>query len=63
MHLNRLDIKRIANLLEKFPQVETFEINADASSGIGRSLTITFDQEIAGYSGSFTVEISGIEDW
>lgn len=63
MFLHRKDIERIQSILEKFPDVETFEINADTSSGIGACITITFNHEVNGLRGSFNVEISGVEDW
>ena len=63
MFLNRKDIEKIASVLEQFKDVENFELVSDTSSGIGTYLTMTFDQEVNGMRGSFTVEISGVEDW
>ncbi len=63
MFLNRKDIEKIASVLEQFKDVENFELVSDTSSGIGAYLTMTFDQEVNGTRGSFTVEISGVEDW
>ncbi len=63
MFLNRKDIEKIAGVLEQFKDVENFELVSDTSSGIGAYLTMTFDQEVNGMRGSFTVEISGVEDW
>lgn len=63
MFLNRKDIEKIAGLLEQFKDVENFELVSDTSSGIGAYLTITFDQEVNGTRGSFTVEISGVDNW
>lgn len=63
MFLNRKDIEKIAGLLEQFKDVENFELVSDTSSGIGAYLTMTFDQEVNGTRGSFTVEISGVDNW
>ena len=63
MFLHRKDIEKIKNILERFPDVEVFELNADKSSGIGTIVTMTFAQEVNGMRGSFDVEISGVECW
>lgn len=63
MILHRKDIEKIQEVLAKFPDVETFEIDADHSSGIGAYITMMFNHEVNGMRGSFTVEISGVEDW
>lgn len=63
MFLDRKDIARIQEVLDKFTDVDTFEINADTSSGIGAYITMTFPQEINGMRASVEIEISGVEDW
>lgn len=63
MFLHRNDITKIQNILEKFPNISSFEINHDNSSGIGSIVTMTFNHQIEDIQGSFTVEISGIESW
>ena len=63
MFLNRKDIEKIMSVLNQFSDVETFELDSDTSSGIGAYVTMTFNQEVNGMRGSFTVEISGVEDW
>ena len=63
MILHKKDIEKIKEVLEKFPEVETFEINSDHSSGIGAYVTMTIEHEVNGMRGSFNIEISGVEDW
>lgn len=63
MILHKKDLEKIQDVLKKFPDVETFEITYDHSSGIGAVVTMTFDHEINGLKGSFSVEISGVGDW
>jgi len=63
MFLHRKDIEKINDILEKFPDLTTFKIEQEVSSGIGSCTYITFEQEIKGHSGSFTVEISGVDNW
>lgn len=63
MYLNRKDIQKIQEVLDKFPNVDRFELEQDNCSGIGSVTTMTFEKEINGVRGSFDVEISGVEDW
>lgn len=63
MFLHRKDIEKIVSILEKFPDVETFELEQSNQSGIGSITTMTFTQEVNGLRGSFDIEISGVEDW
>jgi len=63
MFLHKKDIEKIQSILENFSNVEIFELVQTGESGIGNITTMSFDQEINGYYGSFKIEISGIEDW
>lgn len=63
MIFHKKDLEKIQDVLKKFPDAETFEITCDHSSGIGAVVTMTFDYEINGLKGSFSVEISGVGDW
>ena len=63
MILHRKDIEKINEVLDKFPDVHTFELESDHSSGIGAIVTMTFAQEVNGMRGSFDIEISGVDDW
>lgn len=63
MILHRKDIEKIMGVLEKFPNVEAFELEQSGHTGIGSITTMTFAQEINGLRGSFDIEISGVEDW
>lgn len=63
MYLNRKDIQKIQEVLDKFSDVDRFELEQDNCSGIGSVITMTFEKEINGVRGSFDVEISGVEDW
>ena len=63
MILHRKDIDKVKEILDKFPDVEVFEIEQDSSSGIGSIVSITFSQEVNGIRGSFEIEISGVGNW
>jgi hypothetical protein len=61
--LNRNDISKIQNLLEKFPDVDFFSLTQESGSGIGCVLTMSFDHSVDNIKGTFTTEINGVEDW
>ncbi len=63
MWLHRKDIEKIKEVLDKFSDVETFELEQSGSSGIGTITTIAFAQEINGLKTTVGVEISGVENW
>ena len=63
MILTRSDIEKIAGVLEKFPDIELFELEQTGNSGIGSITTMSFAQEVNGLRGSFDIEIAGVEDW
>jgi hypothetical protein len=63
MYLHREELKRMLEVLEKFPEVEVVDVEVDSSSGIGSVTTMKFDTEVNGVEGSFEVEIAGVETW
>lgn len=63
MYLHRNDLQKMLSTLEKFPDVETFEIKQDNSSGIGSHTTMIYEIYANGVSGSFEVVISSVENW
>ncbi len=63
MILHKEEIEKIKEVLDKFQDVETFELEQTGGNGIGTILTMTFAQEVNGMRGSFEVEITGVEDW
>ncbi len=63
MYLNRKDLEKIQEVLDKFPDVEYFELEQESGSGIGSVTSVLFTQKVNGYPGQFKIEISGVEDW
>ena len=63
MYLHRDDLRKMLEVLEKFPEVEVVDVEVDSSSGIGSVTTMKFDTEVSNVKGSFEVEISGVEKW
>jgi hypothetical protein len=63
MILIRKDIEKILDILDKFPEVNGFELHQEGSSGIGKITTMSFAHEHNGVKGCLEVEISGVESW
>lgn len=63
MFLHRKDILKIQEILDKFEDVDVFELDQTNSSGIGSITTMTFPKEINGLRASVDIEISGVDDW
>jgi len=63
MHLNRTDLRKIADILEKFPSVEHFNLNQIGDNGIGTVTEITFNYEVNAVVCKLTMEISGVDNW
>ena len=61
--LNKNDLAKIQQLLEKFPETDFFSLTQESGSGIGSVLTMSFDYSVDDIRGTFTTEINGVEDW
>jgi len=61
--LNKKDLKKIQEIMDRFPESNTVEIEQDRNSGIGCITTVRLETEIQGVRGEFAVEISGVEEW
>ena len=63
MYLHRDDITKIQEILDKFPEVDTFQVKNDTSSGIGAHTTIVIQTTVNGVDGEFETVISSVENW
>jgi hypothetical protein len=63
MYLHRDDLKKMLEVLEKFPSVEVVNVECDNSSGIGAHTTMKLETQIVGVPGTFEVVISSVENW
>jgi len=63
MYLHREDLKRMLEILEKFPSVEVVNVVSDTSSGIGAHTTMKLETHVDGVPGTFEVVISSVENW
>jgi hypothetical protein len=63
MYLHKEELKKMLQVLEQFPEVETVEVKQDNSSGIGSHITMMFRTTINNVSGEFAVTVSSVENW
>lgn len=62
--IHKDDIKNILTTLDRFPDVNgNITIVADASSGIGYTLSVVFDTTINGIPGVFKVDLTDESKW
>lgn len=63
MYLHKEDLKLISEIVAEFPEVETFKLESDNSSGIGTVLKLIVTTKVMGRDADITFEISGVENW
>ncbi len=62
-HFHREDIYKILEVLEKFPNAGSFELEIQAESGIGTTGHMIIPTTVNDLEGEFRVEIWGHESW
>jgi hypothetical protein len=62
-HFHREDIYKILEVLEKFPNAGSFELEIIAHSGIGTTGHMIIPTTVNDLEGEFRVEIWGHESW
>lgn len=63
MYLHKDDLKLISEIIAEFPDVETFRLESDSSSGIGSTLHLFVTTEVMGRLAEIKFDISGVENW
>jgi hypothetical protein len=63
MYLQRSDLNDIQKVLDTFPEVKSFEIIKDDTSGIGYTLDISFDNKINGIVCKVIVPVVTVDSW
>ena len=61
--LNRADIAKIQETLDKFPGIDPFVLEVETASGIGYTIDLVIDHTVGNVKGEFRVPIVGVEDW
>jgi hypothetical protein len=63
LHFHREDIVRIQAILDKFPNIDSFQLCIEAESGIGTTATMSFHHTANDIPGTFTIPVWGVESW
>lgn len=63
MYLHKDDLKLISEIVAEFPDVETFRLESDSSSGIGATLDLFITTKVMGRDAEIKFEISSVENW
>jgi hypothetical protein len=63
MYIHKRDVEKILEVMNKFPDAESFALAQESSSGIGSITTLTVHTQVNELDGDFTIEISGVENW
>ena len=63
MYINKSDVEKIIEIMDKFPNASRFKLIQNSDSGIGSVLDLEFTTFVNGVEGTFTVEIAGSADW
>ena len=58
--LNREQLQKLTEIVERFPEVKNFTIEADSSSGIGVGVSVRFNLFDA-YN--FNIDITDVREW
>jgi hypothetical protein len=61
--LNRGDVQDINIVLEKFPEIERFQLEEIGGNGIGTCLNMIFETEIKGVFCKVSVPIADESSW
>ena len=63
MYIQIEDVEKILAAMKKFPEAKLFKLEETGSSGIGSIINLIVYTQVNGLDGTFTVEISGVENW
>lgn len=63
MYITKKDVEKILDVMNKFPEAQSFKLEETGHSGIGSVTNLIVHTKMNGLNGEFTVEISGVEDW
>lgn len=54
---------KILEIMDEFPQESNYQLEYDATSGIGYTIDIIIPTKIKSQQGNFVINIAGIDDW
>jgi hypothetical protein len=60
--LNKTEVEKILDVMEKFPQESGYKFDY-TTSGLGYTLDMSVPTTVEGVLGEFRVNITGVENW
>jgi len=63
MYITKQDVEKILDVMNKFPEAQSFKLEETGHSGIGSTTNLIVHTKVNDINGEFTVEISGVADW
>ena len=63
IYLHRKDITLIGEIMDEFPDAQSFRLDSEEGGGIGTTLKLTITTKVFNRPVDMTFEISGVENW
>jgi len=63
MYIQRKDIEKITELMDKFPDAHTYQLETENTSAIGTEMYLIITDNFNGVFGDLKVEVSGVDNW
>jgi hypothetical protein len=63
LNLNRADISRLNEVLEKFPEIDNFTLMVEDTSGIGYTVDLEFTREEKKVRCKVVVPVTDVGEW
>ena len=63
MYILRENIAKIIELMDKFPDAHTYQLETENRSAIGTDMYLIITDNFNGVFGDLKVEVSGVDKW
>jgi hypothetical protein len=63
MYITKQEVEKILAVMNEFPDVRSYRLESDNSSGIGSILTLEMEMKIKDRDALVKIDISGVETW
>ena len=63
INLNRADVSRLNDVLDKFPEIDNFTLVVEDTSGIGYTVDLKFTREEKTMRGKVVIPVTDVGSW
>ncbi len=63
MYITKQEVEKILAVMNEFPDVRSYRLESDNSSGIGSILTLEMEMKIKDRDALVKIDRSGVETW